>query len=58
LIFKPVRESLKIIQSATKSHLPDAPARANILREHLRIIGHFVRATLEDDGAALEGRLW
>jgi chromodomain-helicase-DNA-binding protein 1 len=58
LIFKPVRESLKIIQSATKSNLPDAPARANILREHLRILGNFVRATLDDDGASLEGRLW
>lgn len=58
LIFRPVRESLKIIQSATRSNLPDAPARANILREHLRILGNFVKATLEDDGASLEGRLW
>ncbi len=58
LIFKPVRDSLEVIQSATKSNLPDAPARANILREHLRIVGNFVRTTLEDDGASLEGRLW
>jgi chromodomain-helicase-DNA-binding protein 1 len=58
LIFRPVRESLRIIQSATKSNLPDAPARANILREHLRILGNFVKATLEDGGASLEGRLW
>lgn len=58
LIFRPVRESLKIIQSATKSNLPDAPARANILREHLRILGNFVKATVEDGGASLEGRLW
>ena len=58
LIFKPVRDSLKIIQSATKSNLPDAPARANILREHLRNIGNFIRGTLEEDGASLEGRLW
>ena len=58
LIFKPVRESLKIIQSATKSNLPDAPARANILREHLRSLGNFIRTTLEDDDASLEGRLW
>jgi chromodomain-helicase-DNA-binding protein 1 len=58
VIFKPVRESLKVIQSATKSNLPDAPARANILREHLRIIGNFVKDTLEDGGVSLEGRLW
>lgn len=58
LIFKPVRESLKIIQSATKSNLPDAPSRANILREHLRKIGDFVKDTLQDESASLEERLW
>jgi chromodomain-helicase-DNA-binding protein 1 len=58
LLFKPVRESLKVIKSATKSNMPDPQARANVLREHLRIIGNFTRTLLDEDTASLESRLW
>ena len=58
LLFKPVRESLKVIKSATKSNMPDPQARANVLREHLRIIGNFTRTLLDEDTVSLESRLW
>ena len=58
LLFKPVRESLKVIKSATKSNVPDPQARANVLREHVRIIGNFIRTLLDEDTVSLESRLW
>ena len=59
VLFKPVRESLKMVKAATKSNMPDSQPRANILREHLRVIGNFIRASVEEDGLpSLETRFW
>ena len=58
LLFRDVRESLKIIKTTTKSNITDAQQRASLLREHLRKIGNFIQTLIEDEGATLEGRLW
>ena len=61
LVFHGVKDSLIKIKGATKANMPDAQPRANILREHLRIVGNFIRKILNDDEsstAGMEGRLW
>ena len=59
LVFKPVRESLKAVKGATKANFPDAQKRANILREHLRILGNFIKGLQdEEEGTTLGPRLW
>lgn len=61
LIFHDVRDSLVQIQNATKNNIPDHVARAGLLRQHLRVVGNFIRKILDDEDsvtAGLEGRLW
>ncbi|KAI9819916.1 MAG: hypothetical protein M1827_006486 [Pycnora praestabilis] len=60
VLFKPVRESLKHVQSATKEGVKSKTERAKILRVELVEIGKFVRNLLRDSGdnGTLEGRLW
>ena len=62
-LFKPVRDSLKHVQSATKEKYTDKPARAKILRVELLKIGNHVRTLWDDKGAGKENvtlgeRLW
>ncbi|KAL9115499.1 MAG: hypothetical protein Q9227_000820 [Pyrenula ochraceoflavens] len=59
LIFKPVRDSLIHVNTATKATIPDSQRRANILREHLRVLGNFIRDLQDEEGATTLGpTLW
>ncbi len=59
VLFKPVRESLKSVQTATKEGVKNKHERAKILRTELVKIGGFVRTMLEDeDYSSLEERVW
>ncbi|KAI9816398.1 MAG: hypothetical protein M1832_005065 [Thelocarpon impressellum] len=63
-LFKPVRDSLKHVQSATKEkYVKDKPARAKILRVELLRIGNHIRTLWNDkdqgkDNLTLGERLW
>ncbi|KZF22304.1 putative chromodomain helicase [Xylona heveae TC161] len=61
-LFKPVRESLKHVQSATKDGVKNKTERAKILKIELTKIGHFIkdllRAEPERSGGSLEERFW
>ena len=53
-LFRPVRESLKAVQGATKEGVPDKVARAKLLRVELVKIGDHVTELAEDpDGDAV-----
>lgn len=65
VLFKPVRESLKSVQGATKEGVPDKHERAKLLRTELVKIGEFVKKVVEEessgvelDAVSLEGRFW
>lgn len=59
VVFKPVKESLKSVQTATKEGVKNKHERAKILRTELVKIGAFVRTLLDDvDYKFLEGRFW
>ncbi len=58
ILFKPVRESMKRVQSATKENVKNKAERAKILRVELVEIGNFLQTLLEERTGTLEGRLW
>ncbi|KAI9730507.1 MAG: hypothetical protein M1834_005748 [Cirrosporium novae-zelandiae] len=64
LVFKDVKDSLKLVQNATKEGIPNKMERARVLREEFRKIGMCIKNTLQDmddepDGDNdLERRLW
>jgi len=58
MLFKPVRESLRNVQTATKEGVKNKHERAKILRTELVKIGEFVRTLLDEEDKSLEGRLW
>ncbi|PGH20775.1 hypothetical protein AJ80_03402 [Polytolypa hystricis UAMH7299] len=63
VIFRPIRDELKLVSHATKENFPNKLDRAAELRRLLRLIGRFIRKALKDiDGreppASLEERLW
>ncbi|KAL9621972.1 MAG: hypothetical protein Q9160_003634 [Pyrenula sp. 1 TL-2023] len=59
LVFKPANESLTALKTATKTSVPDSKQRANILREHLRNLGNFIRTIEQEEETRTIGpRLW
>ncbi|KAK2750544.1 hypothetical protein FQN55_002145 [Onygenales sp. PD_40] len=60
IVFRPIREHLKRVSQVTKEHIPSKTDRAAELRRLLRLIGDFIRRTLEGEKApaTLEERLW
>jgi len=59
VIFKPVRESLKRVQGATKENIKSQKERAFVLKKELVIIGNFIDGLeADEDMAALRPRLW
>ena len=61
ILFKPVRESLKAVQGATKELVPDKVERARLLRNELVKIGDFVRDVITSDpveGNHIEDTFW
>lgn len=61
ILFKPVRDSLKAVQGATKELVPDKVERAKLLRIELVKIGDFVRDVILSDpveGNHIEESFW
>lgn len=59
LVFKPANDSLTAVKNATKASVPDSKQRANILREHLRTLGNFIRSIEQEEETRTIGpRLW
>lgn len=59
LIFKPVRESLKRVQAATKTNVKSQKERANIMKNELVIIGNFIESLSQDEESReLRPGLW
>ncbi|KAG9235626.1 P-loop containing nucleoside triphosphate hydrolase protein [Amylocarpus encephaloides] len=61
-VFKPVKESLKKIQSATKERIKSQKERASVMKNELVVIGDFIESELKDssprDVESLRARLW
>jgi chromodomain-helicase-DNA-binding protein 1 len=62
IVFKPVKESLKKIQSATKERIKSQKERASVMKNELVTIGDFVENELRDSPAdqvtSLRARFW
>lgn len=57
LIFKPIKESLKRVQSATKANIKSQKERASIMKNELVIIGNFIESLAQDD-PSLKPEFW
>lgn len=49
LLFKPIKESLKRVQAATKANIKSQKERANIMKNELVIIGNFIENLSQDE---------
>jgi chromodomain-helicase-DNA-binding protein 1 len=59
IIFKPIRESLKRVQGATKEHIKSQKERAAILKKELVVIGNFIDGLEADEEmTALRPKFW
>ncbi|EKD15753.1 uncharacterized protein L3040_003110 [Drepanopeziza brunnea f. sp. 'multigermtubi'] len=67
LIFKPIRDSLKRVQSATKDRIESSKERASIMKTELIVAGDFIQDLIqedegkliqEDEGKKLKMRFW
>jgi chromodomain-helicase-DNA-binding protein 1 len=59
LLFKPIRDSLKRVQSATKHNIKSQKERASIMKNELVVIGGFIESmTRESEGKELEADFW
>ncbi|PBP24644.1 chromodomain helicase [Diplocarpon rosae] len=59
IIFKPIRESLKSVQSATKDRVSSSKERASIMKTELVVIGNFVQNLIqEEEGKNLNDSFW
>jgi len=50
VIFRPIRESLKRIQQATKANIKSQKERAAVMKDELVTIGKFIDGLMPDDG--------
>lgn len=57
-LFKPVRDSLKAVQGATREGVPDKVTRAKLLRVELVKIGDHVTDLASDEGGDLDNSFW
>lgn len=48
VIFRPIKDSLKRVQSATKDRIKSQKERARIMKKELVIIGEFIDETLDE----------
>ncbi|RDW88846.1 hypothetical protein BP6252_00878 [Coleophoma cylindrospora] len=48
VVFRPVRDSLKRVQSATKDHIKSQKERASVMKSELQKLGRFIEDILED----------
>lgn len=64
IIFRDIRDSIKKVNTATRSQIPDKKERAVVLRSGLVSVGDFISKTSldpeyqEDYGNSFEGSLW
>ncbi|CZR60974.1 related to transcriptional regulator CHD1 [Phialocephala subalpina] len=58
VIFRPVKDSLKKIQSATKERITSRKERANLMKVELVTLGNFINDLTKEEGNALEGQFW
>ncbi len=58
VIFRPVKDSLKRIQSATKDRITSRKERANLMKVELVTLGNFINDLTKEEGNALEGQFW
>jgi chromodomain-helicase-DNA-binding protein 1 len=56
LIFKPIKDSLKRVQAATKTNIKSQKERANIMKNELVIIGNFIESLSQDEDSKEELR--
>jgi chromodomain-helicase-DNA-binding protein 1 len=59
ILFKPIKDSLKRIQMATKSNIKSQKERANVMKKELIIVGNFIEdIDSEDVDAKLKNDFW
>jgi chromodomain-helicase-DNA-binding protein 1 len=62
MLFKPIKDSLKRIQSATKNNIKSQKERAAVMKNELLIIGQFIQDLISDEvkeeAATLRENLW
>jgi chromodomain-helicase-DNA-binding protein 1 len=49
VIFKPIKDSLKRVQSATKSNIKSQKQRARVMKQELVTIGNFIQSLSQDE---------
>jgi chromodomain-helicase-DNA-binding protein 1 len=49
VIFKPIKDSLKRVQAATKSNIKSQKQRARVMKQELVTIGNFIQSLLQDE---------
>ena len=49
VIFKPIKDSLKRVQAATKSNIKSQKQRASVMKQELLTIGDFIQSLLQDE---------
>lgn len=49
VIFKPIKDSLKRVQAATKSNIKSQKQRARVMKQELVIIGNFIHSLSQDN---------
>ncbi len=59
MIFKPIRDSLKRVQYATKDRINSQKERASVMKAELIVIGNFIeKLTREEEGKNLKQSFW
>jgi chromodomain-helicase-DNA-binding protein 1 len=59
VIFKPIKDSLKRVQSATKINIKSAKERASVMKKELVVIGDFIQSVSDEDlGEDLRPSFW
>lgn len=58
VIFRPVKDSLKRIQGATKDRITSRKERANLMKVELVKLGNFIDDLAKEEGMALQPQFW
>jgi len=58
VIFRPIKDSLKRVQLATKDRIKSQKERANVMKVELVTIGNFIESLSQEDGKELRDNFW
>ena len=58
VIFRPIKDSLKRVQLATKDRIKSQKERANVMKVELVTIGNFIETLSQEDGKELRDNFW